>query len=220
MKWALLDGVPQDDVQQLLSIARRRKFSRGEVVFHEQDPADTLHLIDKGRFAVRVVTPLGDTAILAVLGPGEMFGELALLGDEEQRRSATVAALEAAETRSVHRIDFDRLRERNPGTSNVLVAILSGQMRRLSRHLVEALYVSADKRVLRRLVEVAAIYGDGEGGSGTVVPLTQEDLAGLAGTSRATVNRVLREEEARGTVKLGRGRTTVLDTETLTRRGR
>ncbi len=217
MKWALLDGVPQDDVQQLLSIARRRKFARGEVVFHEQDPADTLHLIDKGRFAVRVATPLGDTAILAVLGPGEMFGELALLGDSEERRSATVAALETAETRSVHRIDFDRLRERNPTTSNVIVAILSGQMRRLSRHLVEALYVSADKRVLRRLVEVAAIYGEG---GPIVVPLTQEDLAGLAGTSRATVNRVLREEEGRGTVKLGRGRTTVLDVETLTRRGR
>src|SRR5262249_25993173 len=151
MKWALLDGVPENDVQQLLSIARRRKFARGEVVFHEHDPADTLHLIDKGRFAVRVATPLGDTAILAVLGPGQMFGELALLGDEHERRSATVAALEASETRSVHRIDFERLRERNPSTSNVIVAILSGQMRRLSRHLVEALYVSAEKRVLRRL---------------------------------------------------------------------
>jgi CRP/FNR family transcriptional regulator, cyclic AMP receptor protein len=219
MKWALLDGVPEDDVQQLLSIARRRKFARGEVVFHEQDPADTLHLIDKGRFAVRVATPLGDTAILAVLGPGQMFGELALLGEAgEERRSATVAALETGETRSVHRIDFERLRERNPGTTNVIVAILSGQMRRLSRHLVEALYVSAEKRVLRRLVEVAEIYADGH--THVVVPLTQEDLAGLAGTSRATVNRVLREEEARGTVKLGRGRTTVLDAETLARRGR
>jgi CRP-like cAMP-binding protein len=119
----------------------------------------------------------------------------------------------------VHRIDFERLRERNPGTSNVIVAILSGQMRRLSRHLVEALYVSAEKRVLRRLLEVAEIYGDEDGGE-VMVPLTQEDLAGLAGTSRATVNRVLRDEEARGTVKLGRGRTTVLDVETLTRRGR
>jgi len=97
MRWALLDRVPADDVQRLLSIARRRKFERGEVVFHEQDPADTLHLIEKGRFAVRVSTPLGDRAILAVLGAGEMFGELALLGDEEDaRRSATVVALEPA----------------------------------------------------------------------------------------------------------------------------
>jgi CRP/FNR family transcriptional regulator, cyclic AMP receptor protein len=214
MKWALLEGVPENSVRALLSIARRRKFGRGEVVFHQEDPADTLHLVDRGRFAVRVQTQLGDTAILAVLGPGDMFGELALLGDDEARRSATVAALEAGETRSVHRMDFERLRREHPETSAVLIAILSGQVRRLSRHLLEALYVSADKRVLRRLVEVAELYDNG------VVPLTQEDLAGLAGTSRATVNRVLRDEESRGTVKLGRGRTSVLDPDELARRGR
>ncbi|HEY8865793.1 MAG TPA: Crp/Fnr family transcriptional regulator [Solirubrobacteraceae bacterium] len=219
MRWALLDRVPADDVQRLLSIARRRKFERGEVVFHEQDPADTLHLIEKGRFAVRVSTPLGDRAILAVLGAGEMFGELALLGDEEDaRRSATVVALEPAVTHSVHRLDFDGLRTRHPDTREVLVVILAAQVRRLSRQLLEALYVSADKRVVRRLVEAAEIYGDGE--EAAVVPLTQEDLATLAGTSRATVNRVLRDQEARGFVKLGRGRTTVLDADALTARGR
>lgn len=214
MRWALLEGVPEADVQLLLSVARRRKFARGEVVFHEHDPADTLHLIDKGHFVVRMSTPLGDRATLAVLGPGEMFGELALLGDADARRSASVVALGAGETRSVHKIDFDRLRKSNPETAQVLIAILSGQVRRLSRHLLEALYVSADKRVLRRLVEIAAIF------DGAVVPLTQEDLASLAGTSRATANRVLREEEARGTIALGRGRTTVLDPDALTRRGR
>ena len=217
MKWELLDGLGDTEVQALLSIARRRKFARGEVVFHEHDPADTLHLVDKGRFAVRVATPLGDTAILSILGPGDMFGELSLLGDADARRSATVAALEAGETRSVHRLDFERLRSTHPETVSVLISILSGQVRRLSRHLLEALYVPADKRVLRRLLELGALYADGDA---TVVPLTQEDLAGLAGTSRATVNRVLREEEARGTVKLGRGRTTVLDAEALARRGR
>jgi CRP-like cAMP-binding protein len=214
VKWKLLDGLADTELQALLSIARRRRFARGEVVFHQHDPADTLHLIDKGRFAVRVATPLGDTAILAVLGPGDIFGELSLLADADPRRSATVAALEAAETRSVHRLDFERLRSQHPETASVLISILSGQVRRLSRHLLEALYVPADKRVLRRLLEVAELYGDG------VVPLTQDDLAGLAGTSRATVNRVLRDEAARGSVQLGRGRTTVVSVEELTRRAR
>jgi CRP/FNR family transcriptional regulator, cyclic AMP receptor protein len=218
VKWELLDGLDDAEVQALLSIARRRRFARGEVVFHEQDPADTLHLIDKGRFVVRVGTPLGDTAILAILGPGDMFGELSLLGDAGARRTATVAALEQGETRSVHRLDFDRLRSTHPRTADVLIAILAGQVRRLSRYLLEALYVPADKRVLRRLLEIGALYDDRDGPA--VVPLTQEDLAGLAGTSRATVNRVLREEEARGSVQLGRGRTTLLDTAALARRGR
>jgi CRP/FNR family transcriptional regulator, cyclic AMP receptor protein len=214
VKWKLLEGLADTEVQALVSIARRRRFARGEVVFHQHDPADTLHLIDKGRFAVRVATPLGDTAILAVLGPGDIFGELSLLADADPRRSATVAALEAAETRSVHRLDFERLRSQHPETASVLISILSGQVRRLSRHLLEALYVPADKRVLRRLLEVAELYGDG------VVPLTQDDLAGLAGTSRATVNRVLRDEAARGSVQLGRGRTTVVSAEELARRAR
>jgi CRP/FNR family cyclic AMP-dependent transcriptional regulator len=214
MRWALLDGVPEADVRLLLSVARTRRFDRGEIVFHEHDPADTLHLIDKGHFVVRTATPLGERAILAVLGPGEMFGELALLGDAEARRSATVAAIGPAETRSVHRIEFERLRGSHPETAQVLISILAGQVRRLSRHLLEALYVPADKRVLRRLLEVAAIFDGG------VVPLNQEDLASLAGTSRATANRVLREEAAKGTIELGRGRTVVLDAETLTRRSR
>jgi CRP/FNR family transcriptional regulator, cyclic AMP receptor protein len=218
MKWPLLAHVPEEDLQLVLSVARRRKFDRGEVVFHEHDPADTLHLIDKGRFVARVGTPLGDTAILTVMGPGDMFGELSLLGSADERRSATVAALEPGETRSVHRLDFERLRARHPETSEILIAILSGQVRRLTTHLVEALYVPAEKRVRRRLVEMVAVYDDGA--AEVVVPLNQEDLAGLAGTSRATANRVLREEEARGTVKLGRGRTTVLDVEAVTRRGR
>jgi CRP-like cAMP-binding protein len=218
VKWELLDGLADSEVQALLSIARRRRFARGEVVFHEQDPADTLHLVDEGRFAVHVRTPLGDTAILSILGPGDMFGELALLGDAEPQRSATVAALEPGATRSVHRIDFDRLRASHPATAEVLISILSAQVRRLSRHLLEALYVPADKRVLRRLVDVGDLYT--LPGEPVVVPLTQEDLAGLAGTSRATVNRVLREAEARGSVRLGRGRTTVLDRDELVRRGR
>ena len=218
MHWRLLDGVPEDEVGRVLSIARRRKFGRGEVVFHQDDPADTVHLIEKGRFAVRITTPLGDTAVLTVLGPGETFGELALLGGEEARRSAQVAALEAGVTLSIHRIDFERLRREQPGVTDVLIAILAGQVRRLSGHLVDALYVSAEKRVLRRLLDTVEIYGEGK--DATLVPLTQEDLAGLAGTSRATVNRVLREEEERGTVKLGRGRTEVLDVEALARRAR
>jgi CRP/FNR family transcriptional regulator, cyclic AMP receptor protein len=216
--WPIFDGVPDAEMQRVLSIARRRTFARGEVVFHHDDPADTVHLIVSGRFAVRVRTPVGDSAILTVLGPGELFGEVALLGPE-QRRSATVEALEAAETRSIFRDDFHALRASHPGVSDVLIAILVGEVTRLSRHLLEALYVSSDKRVLRRLIELADLYGGADAAEVTI-PLRQDDLAGLAGTSRATVNRVLRQEEARGTVGLERGKVTVRDRAALERRGR
>ncbi|MGD9694508.1 MAG: Crp/Fnr family transcriptional regulator [Thermoleophilia bacterium] len=217
MEWALLAGVPAEDVTRVLSIARRRTFRRGEVVFHMGDPADTLHLIAEGRFAVRVQTPLSDSVVLTILGPGEIFGELALL-DPGGRRSATVEALEAGETRSIHAPDFARLRAEHPSVSEVLIAILAGEVRRLTDHLLEALHVPADRRVLRRLADLADAYDPT--GDEAVVPLRQEDLAGLAGTSRPTVNRVLREEEERGLVRLARGRIAVLDREGLRRRAR
>ena len=215
MQWPLLAGVPEEEVRQLMAVARRRRFARDEVVFHRGDPADTLHLIAKGRFAVRVTTPLGDTANVAILGPGQAFGELALVGGEPVR-TATVAALEPSETRSVHQVDFAALRERHPQTADVIIAVLAAQVKRLTEHLVEALYVPADRRVLKRLAELAGVYGDGEDGP-IEIPLRQEEIAALAGASRATTNRVLREAQAKGTIELSRGRTTVLDPDALSR---
>lgn len=217
MEWPLLADLPGDDVRQLLSIARRRTFGKGEVVFHRDDPADSLHLVVHGRFGARVTTSLGDSVLLDVLGPGQIFGELALLLPDA-RRSATVSALEAGETRSVFRDDFANLQRSHPGVKDVLLRLLAEQLRRASDRLLEAHYVDADTRVRRRLCELAASYAQGDGAP--VVPLTQEDLAAMAGTSRATVNRVLREEERRGAVTLQRGRVTVLDAPGIGRRCR
>jgi CRP/FNR family transcriptional regulator, cyclic AMP receptor protein len=208
-------GVPDEYVRQLLSIARRRRFTRHEVVFHRDDPADSLHLITKGRFALRIMTSLGDTVTIGVRGPGDSFGEMALVA-EGARRAATVAALEEAETFAVYVADFQRLRREHPSVNEVLIAFLAGELRRQNELLLEALYVPAERRVLRRLTELAAQQPEGD----AEIPLTQEQLAEMAGTSRATVNRVLREEQGRGTLELRRGRTIVRDATSLAARAR
>lgn len=195
-------------MRRLLAIARRRTFSRGEVVFHRDDPANALHLIVKGRFAVAITTPLGETAMLGVRGPGDAFGELSLVSSDEPLRSATVSALEPAETRSVLRDEFARLRREHPSVDAVLAVILAERVRRLSEQVTEAYYLSAEARVLRRLGDLAELYGG-------PVPLPQESLAQLAGTSRATVNRVLREQQERGVLELGRAKIVVLEPERL-----
>jgi CRP/FNR family transcriptional regulator, cyclic AMP receptor protein len=214
--WELLAGVPEGDSRRFLSIARRRKFSRGEVVFHEGDPGDALHLIAKGRFAVRAGTAMGDSTMISVVGPGQFFGELALV--EEERRQATLSALEPAETLSVLRDEFLKLRDEHPSVERVLVTVLAQDVRVTSRLLVEALYYPADLRVLRRLVQIAEVWGDVE--PGLVLPLTQDDIADLAGTTRPTANRVLRKVEEDGLVKLGRGRIELLDPSGLNARAR
>jgi CRP-like cAMP-binding protein len=217
VRWRLLGDVPEEDVRQLLSVARRRRFERGEIVFHRDDPGDALHLIVFGHFAVRVMTPLGEMVWIAVRGPGDNFGEMALV-DREARRSATVAALDDAETFAVRKQDFDRLREGYPSIDRVLIAFLSHEVRMLDERLLEALYLPTDKRLLRRLLDLARVYRREDGSA--LIPLTQEELAEFAGAARATVNRLLREEQARGTIELHRGETRILDPEELARRAR
>jgi CRP/FNR family cyclic AMP-dependent transcriptional regulator len=209
MRWSILDGLPEDDAQRVLEATRRRRFARREVLFHEGDPGDSVHLIDRGRVAARITTPLGDVATVNVRDAGEVVGELALL-DPASRRTATVIALEPTETLSLHRDAFNDLRRQHPSIDRFLVAILAEEVRRLSHLLVEALYVPVDIRVVRRLMHVAEMYAAGSAGP-TEVPLTQEELASLAGTSRATVNRVLGQAEDEGAVDVRRGRIVILD---------
>ena len=217
MEWRLLEGVPDDDVRELLASARRRRFRKREVVFHRGDPADSLHLISKGRVKVQVMTPLGDEATIAIRGPGDSFGEMAIV-TEGGKRSATVEAVEEAETFSVLESEFRRLRREHPNVDRLLIGFLADEIRMLNERLLEALYVPVDRRVIRRLAELAALYGRDEGE--VVIPLTQEELAGLAGATRPTVNQSLRGLESAGLIELRRGKTVVLDPEALAARTR
>jgi CRP-like cAMP-binding protein len=212
------DVLPEPERTRVVSIARRRVFDRRTVVFHEGDPGDAMHVVRKGRFAVQRTSGGLDVNTIAILGPGDQFGELALLSPDSIR-SATVVALEPAETLSVHRMDFEKVLREYPRASGVLLNALREQVERLSARLVEALYVSADTRVRHRLVELAALYDAGaEDGGPVTIPLTQEDLASLAGTSRGTVNRVLGEDKDGGTVDVRRGRVAIVDQGSLAAR--
>jgi CRP/FNR family cyclic AMP-dependent transcriptional regulator len=238
MSWTLLGHLPEHDRKRIMQATTRRRFARGEVVFHEGDVGDALHLIGRGRVAVRASTPMGEIATFAVLGPGDIFGEQALVSDG-QSRTATVIALEPLETLTVGRATFEELRAAHPSVERFLVDVLAAQVRRLSTHLLEALFLPAEKRVARRLVVLADEYGAGasdpapeptprgRAGRGgpeapapqpVLIPLTQEHLATLAGTTRPTVNRVLREMQDDGAVRLGRGRVEILDLRAVRRR--
>jgi CRP/FNR family transcriptional regulator, cyclic AMP receptor protein len=213
MEFRVLEGVPPADVRAFLAMARKRSFDRAEVVFHEADAADAVHLVTKGRFALRVASPLGQSAMLAVRGPGETFGEFALLA-AGTRRTVSVAALELGETLSVGREAFRGLVRRHPSLMDVLVALLAERLRYSDERILAAQFLDADARVRWAVLGLVPVYADADG----VVPLTQENLAELAGTARGTVNRVLREEQDRGAVALERGRIRVLDPDALASR--
>ncbi len=216
MEWRIFSGIPEEDIRAVLALARRSTYRRGEVVFHRFDPADTVHLVTKGRFDVRVATQHGDEVALAISGPGETFGELAVV-TEAAERSATVTALEPGETLVVRGSELRRLAKQHAALDEVLVRLLAERVAFLSDRLVEAYTVDAETRVARRVLELARVYGSTPP---ITIPLIQDDLAALAGTSRATVNRVLRDAERRGLVELGRGRTVLRDPEGMARLAR
>jgi CRP-like cAMP-binding protein len=216
MDWPILSVLSDADQRALLSTARRRRFARNEVIFHEGDPGETLHLVSKGHVAVRVTTPLGDVATVRVLRPGDFFGELAVVSPAP--RNATVVALDVAETLVIHRDQFRDLLDRQPSVQALLVEALVTEVRRLAVQLLDALYVPVERRVWRRLLELESVFGDGTGTA--VITLTQEDLAQVVGTTRPTMNRFLREGEAAGILCVARGRVEITDHDQLARRAR
>lgn len=217
--WDLLDVLTGEERQRLLAAMRRRQFARAEIVFHEGDPASSVHVLESGHVAVRVSTPDGDSVTLAVLGAGQTFGELALLGRGKDRRAATVIALDRCATLSLSRERFDALREQYPRLDRLLAEILADEVRRLDARLLEMLYLSVDKRVLRRLIMLTRAYADG-GRLPVVIPLTQDVIAGLAGASRPTTNQALRAAEDAGLITIQRSRIEVLDPAGLVSRAR
>jgi CRP-like cAMP-binding protein len=210
--WPLLRPLNEEDRRRVLAAASRHRYGRGEAIFREGDPGDSLHLLDKGHVAVQMTTPLGDVLTLAVLGPGEMFGELAAVSSEPHR-SATIRSLDRTETLVIRGDEFTELRRRHPSLNELLLELASARIPRLSSQLVEALFVRVDKRVLRRVLALAELYGGCR--AGTTIPVRQDDIAELAGATRPTVNRALKEAAAGGAIEVGRGRITVVDPERL-----
>jgi len=128
VRWDLLRALGEDERRQVLASARRRRFRRGEVLFHRGDPGDAVHLIASGTVAVYIATPTGSMAIFAVFGPGEAVGEMALI--EGGERTATAIAMEPAETLSLRREQLDELRAHHPQIDRVLVDLLAARVRR------------------------------------------------------------------------------------------
>jgi CRP/FNR family transcriptional regulator, cyclic AMP receptor protein len=214
----LLDSLSEQDRARVHAAATRKHFARNQVLYHEGDPADSLHIISKGHVAISVAGVRGESTIVNVLGVGDVHGELALLSPDE-RRSASAIALDACDTLCLHRSEFERLCAEHRGIERLLARALARRVRELSDLVREALYVGADVRVMRRLAHLAAMYGDQSGGP-VVIPISQDALASMAGTARPTANRVLRALHNDGVLILTRGRITVADIAALTHRSR
>jgi CRP/FNR family transcriptional regulator, cyclic AMP receptor protein len=207
----VLEAIGEAERRDLLRVAVRRRFGRNEVVFHEGDAGDALHIVTAGVFIARSSSTLGEVVGVNMIGPGDVFGELALL-TADNHRTATIVAVQGGATLMLARGHFEDLRARNPRIDRFLVSVLAERNRRLNAHLVELQFTPVEQRVYRRLLEFSravAAHGD------EWVLLSQNELAMLAGTTRSTANRMLRRAASRGAIELARGSLRVLDEAVL-----
>jgi CRP-like cAMP-binding protein len=216
VQWQLLDSLSDVDRRAVLSRCHRQRYPKGAFICHQGELGDTVHLIDTGTVAIRVNGPVGDMITVDVMRPGNSFGEQALISDGAVR-SATVVALERVQTLRLTRDDFRALWEEHPGASMVVAKMLEARLRSTSQALLDALHLPAKTRVMRRLGFLADIYA---GHSSQSIPLTQDDIASMAGTTRQTVNRILNQAQEDGLVNLNRGRIIILDPAGVARRAR
>jgi CRP-like cAMP-binding protein len=207
------------DLERVAQLAVPRRFEAGQVVFREGDRSDTCYVVHVGR--VRAVHEHGDgrTITLATFGPGDIFGELALFEDE--RRSATVEALEATSAIAVLGPDMRSLMTAHPQIAMRLLVALARRLRETNERLARRSFQTVQSRVASALGELVAQAQPqdpspaGEQHRDVPIFATQADLAKLAGSSRESASRFLAVLERAGVISQGRGRLVVHDPEAL-----
>jgi CRP-like cAMP-binding protein len=210
-----LDAVPPEERERLQPRFLTRSYRRGDVLVQQGDPSANVFVLDEGHAAVRVATEHSESLTVTVIGPGATFGEIAGLSGTETR-TATVVALDAVTARVLpHRV-FEDVRRRHPAVDRAIAEALAARVDDLSRRLAEATYETVQRRCGRRLLELADLMA-APGGRTASIPVTQEDLAGLVGATRPTVNQVIGRLSEAGLIRLGRGRIEVPDRAALRR---
>ena len=213
----LFTAADDDAIESLVRVLRVRRFRRGETIFHQGDPGDALFVVATG--SVKVVLPSdegAEPAIVAILGPGEFFGELAIL--DGAPHSATIVAVEATETLVLHRDAFLSLIDTDPGLRRALLASLATEIRRLTGHVEDLHFLDLPARLASRIVGLATTAPSGDNGEIRIAwPYTQSELAGMIGGSRQSVNRLLADLTDQGLVRLERDQLVVLDGDRLAR---
>jgi CRP/FNR family transcriptional regulator len=215
----LFAGLEEGELERFSQVAVPRSFPAGTRVFHEGDSSDACYIVSEGSFRVTREHSDGRAITLATLGPGEIFGELAMLDGDTRSASAesitdgTLLALPANDVRS--------LLGRNPEIALKLVAGLVRRLRAANMRLSRQSFQTVPSRVAGILAQLSREGqenkdGDGDGEMQEVtIRMNQTDLAQLAGTSRESVSRFLAELERAGVVRSGRGRVTVLQPNKL-----
>jgi CRP/FNR family transcriptional regulator/CRP/FNR family cyclic AMP-dependent transcriptional regulator len=207
-------NLPEDHAHELAKALVPRRFSAGQVIFHLGDPGGLLYLISRGKVKISHTTSDGQEVVLAILGPGDFFGEMALIDDAP--RSATAITLEPSETWTLHREEFIQYLTDNSDFALHVLRTLARHIRRLNTQLADIFFLDLPGRLARTLLNLADQYGR-RGSDGTVIDLalTQTDLAEMTGATRVSINKALGRFRRAGWIRVTGRQVTVLDRAAL-----
>ena len=211
---SIFANLEPEKLQSLPDKLRRRHYQRGEVIFHQDDPADRMHIIIEGRVKISITSEDGREKDIALFQPGDCFGEMALL--DGSNRSATATAIEPSDTMALFRQDFLDFMSENPEVSSDVTNLLTRRLRNVNQMLGDVVFLDVPTRVAKQLLALAENYIDEENGDASleipiVVPIGQDELARLVGASRETVSRALTSYRRLGMVTTSHRRITIID---------
>lgn len=198
---SLLAALPPEDCKIVAQNFIRRVFRRGESIFRQGEPGGHLYLVESGRVKITSVSPDGREVLVAIIGPGEIFGELSLF--DPGIRSADARTMEETTLHALNHDIFRHYIEHHPKVAWELLRILATRLRRADEVVQDAAFFDVPGRVAKRLLRLASQHGSKMGtGFRIDVPLTQEEIAQMVGASRESVNKALSSFVDRGWVRM------------------
>ncbi|EPD31254.1 hypothetical protein HMPREF9238_01021 [Gleimia europaea ACS-120-V-Col10b] len=215
----LFEGLDEAQQNSLRSKMGQTTLRRGEVLFEEGEPGNRLYIITEGKVKLGHTSTDGRENLLAVLGPGEIIGELTLF--DPGPRSTTATAVSPVTLLHLDHADLSTILDTNPTMAKHMLRALARRLRRTNESLADLVFSDVPGRVAKALLDLADRFGTpAEDGVHVPHDLTQEELAQLVGASRETVNKSLADFVSRGWIHLEGRAVTLLDLDRLARRAR
>ena len=212
-----LAGLSDEDREALASAIARKRYRRGDIIMQKEEPGHALFIVERGAVRIYVTSTQGNDLILAVLGPGDFFGDLSLLDGRPRSASASVST--DATLLMLERADFINLLTNRPAAAMAVLEAVAGRLRETDEMASDLAFLDVAGRLAKRLLDLAAAHGvQRDGGVLIDLAVTQEDLANMIGVTRESVNRNLSEFQSLGLIGRQGRRIVIRDANGLRRR--
>ena len=210
----LFGQLSDDERDRLVTYMRLARYPRGTTLFEKGDPGSNMMLVLRGQVKVCTHSEEGKERVFALFGPGEFFGEIALLDGAE--RTAAAVTIDPVELLVLERRDFIPFLERHPEACMRLLGVLCQRLRRTSQQLEEFMFLEGETRIAKRLVRLAESFGrEVEDGIRIERRLSQQQLGDMVGMSRESMNKQLGQWRRDDLVRLSHGFITITDLDRL-----